>query len=170
MPRLMVEASAMMLPEDTYAVKCSCLTSQLVASRISTGQTVDPHPLRISEFAASCSLTWDPWTQTAGWGPLPTLSAGDSPGTTSASLAQLLHWTIVGGESGPHARPCYLEWVRSLGRQCKSAGVPVFVKQLGRHPVSHSEGEIDYELRLAHAKGEDPDEWPSDLRVQEWPA
>ena len=42
-----------------------------------------------------------------------------------------LHWVIVGGESGPKARPCAVAWIRSIVQQCQSAGVPVFVKQLG---------------------------------------
>jgi len=42
-----------------------------------------------------------------------------------------LDWVICGGESGPGARPMKLDWARSLVQQCKSAGVPVFVKQMG---------------------------------------
>lgn len=38
-------------------------------------------------------------------------------------------WAIVGGESGPGARPCDVEWIRSIVRQCHEASVPVFVKQ-----------------------------------------
>lgn len=40
-----------------------------------------------------------------------------------------LSWVIVGGESGPKARPCELAWIESIVKQCKSAGVPCFVKQ-----------------------------------------
>jgi len=40
-----------------------------------------------------------------------------------------LHWVIVGGESGPRARPMDLDWARSLVAQCREAGVPVFFKQ-----------------------------------------
>lgn len=36
---------------------------------------------------------------------------------------------IVGGESGPRARPCDLAWIRSVVEQCRAASVPVFVKQ-----------------------------------------
>ncbi len=39
-------------------------------------------------------------------------------------------WIVVGCESGPHRRPCKLEWVESIVEQCRTAGVPVFVKQL----------------------------------------
>ena len=40
-------------------------------------------------------------------------------------------WVIVGGESGPHARPLDLEWVRDIRNHCTKAGVPLFLKQLG---------------------------------------
>ena len=42
-----------------------------------------------------------------------------------------LDWVIVGGESGPDARPCDVAWIRSIVEQCKAASVPVFVKQMG---------------------------------------
>lgn len=41
-----------------------------------------------------------------------------------------LRWVVVGCESGPRRRRCRLEWVESVVDQCRSAGVPVFVKQL----------------------------------------
>lgn len=42
-----------------------------------------------------------------------------------------IHWVIVGGESGPGARPIRVEWVKSIFRQCKTAEVPFFFKQWG---------------------------------------
>lgn len=42
-----------------------------------------------------------------------------------------IQWVIVGGESGPGARPMNLDWVRDLQRQCTEAGAPFFLKQLG---------------------------------------
>lgn len=42
-----------------------------------------------------------------------------------------IHWVIVGGESGPGARPMLPSWVRSVRRQCHNAGVPFFFKQWG---------------------------------------
>jgi protein gp37 len=44
---------------------------------------------------------------------------------------QGVHWVIVGGESGPRARPMQGEWVESIQRQCKHAGVAFFFKQWG---------------------------------------
>ena len=42
-----------------------------------------------------------------------------------------LDWVIVGGESGPHARPMHPDWARSIRDQCVEAGVPFFFKQVG---------------------------------------
>lgn len=84
----------------------------------------------------------------------------------------LLHWVIVGGESGPGARACSVEWIRSILGQCRSAAVPCFVKQLGSRPFFNATssplaGPMDLELN--HPKGGDPAEWPEDLRVREFP-
>jgi len=48
-----------------------------------------------------------------------------------------LDWVIVGGESGPKARPMYPEWARRLRDQCQAAGVPFFMKQMSgtRQPL-----------------------------------
>ena len=45
----------------------------------------------------------------------------------------LIHWVIVGGESGAGARPMFYEWAASIRDQCKAAGVPFFFKQWGFH-------------------------------------
>ena len=42
-----------------------------------------------------------------------------------------IHWVIVGGESGPKARPMRGEWVESILHQCRAARVPFFFKQWG---------------------------------------
>lgn len=42
-----------------------------------------------------------------------------------------IHWVIVGGESGPGARPMHPAWARSVRDQCAAAGVPFFFKQNG---------------------------------------
>ncbi len=44
-----------------------------------------------------------------------------------------ISWVIVGGESGPNARPMKPEWARSLRDQCGRSGVPFFFKQWGAH-------------------------------------
>ncbi len=84
-----------------------------------------------------------------------------------------LSWVIVGGESGPGARPCNLHWVRSIRDDCAEARVPCFIKQLGNHPIEGGDfaaktGPIAG-VRLSDYKGGDPSEWPEDLRVREFP-
>jgi protein gp37 len=108
-----------------------------------------------------------------------------------------ISWVIVGGESGPNARPCDVEWIRSLVEQCRAAGVPCFVKQLGAQSTLDYYCEDDglrgwaldgiYSLsgwdegsgqpptgtrvtvKLHDRKGGDMDEFPEDLRVREFP-
>jgi protein gp37 len=46
-------------------------------------------------------------------------------------LIDLVNWVIVGGESGPKARPMNLRWARDLRDQCAAAGVPYLFKQHG---------------------------------------
>ncbi len=52
-------------------------------------------------------------------------------GPLGALRLEGLHWMIVGGESGPGARPMHPAWVNSLRDQCEAAGVPFFFKQWG---------------------------------------
>lgn len=54
-------------------------------------------------------------------------------GSDSIQSLEGLHWVIVGGESGPWARPTHPDWVRSLRDQCVAAGVPFHFKQWGEY-------------------------------------
>jgi len=80
-----------------------------------------------------------------------------------------LDWIVVGGESGPGARPFDLEWARSAIAAGKAAGVPIFVKQLGAMPGHVEDGHQWLVTSLHDKKGGDMAEWPADLRVREWP-
>lgn len=60
-------------------------------------------------------------------------------------------WVVVGGESGPGARPMHPAWARSLRDQCQDAGVPFHFKQAGS-VLAREWG--------CTGKGTDPDEWP----------
>jgi protein gp37 len=46
-----------------------------------------------------------------------------------------IDWVIVGAETGAGARPCDPDWVRSIRDQCRVAGVPLWVKSLGKQPI-----------------------------------
>ena len=86
----------------------------------------------------------------------------------------MINWLIIGGESGPEARPFDLAWARSLIAQCREAGVAPFFKQAGAHPI---DGRPDctrewwqaQRLRLRDRMGGDLSELPEGLRVREWP-
>lgn len=88
-----------------------------------------------------------------------------------------LDWVVVGGESGPGAHPFDVEWARSVVGQCRAAGLPAFVKQLGARPyqlsgdglMSNGEPPVGAWLSLRDRKGGAPEEWPADLRVREFP-
>lgn len=72
---------------------------------------------------------------------LPYVAAHD-PGDESyyalPPSARPLHWVIVGGESGPGARPMHPDWARGLRDQCQTAHVPHFFKQWGEWiPYEH---------------------------------
>jgi protein gp37 len=74
-----------------------------------------------------------------------------------------IDWVIVGGESGPKARPFDLDAARRIVADCKAAGVAVFVKQLGERWARES-GTYKQD-----GHGGTPEPWPEDLRVREMP-
>jgi len=107
-----------------------------------------------------------------------------------------LDWVVVGGESGPDARPFDIQWAVTTIDECKRAGVACFVKQIGTRPFlprpagygTWPDGIRFRSVGLAHGpdypvsrwgrtwieglldtKGSNPAEWPSDLRVREYP-
>jgi len=126
-------------------------------------------------------------------------------GSAMAIADIVLDWVIVGGESGPGARPCDVGWIRDIVGQCRAAEVPVFVKQLGAWgPCQKLPSGVGCFVRAGDVvlapdgkawpvradltcegegmgaayrkgvyrdrKGGDPDEWPEDLRVREFPS
>lgn len=66
----------------------------------------------------------------------------------------LIHQIIVGGESGPSAHPCHVEWIRSIVQQCRTAGVACFVKQI------IVDGKLVKEV----------EQFPDDLQIREFPS
>lgn len=84
---------------------------------------------------------------------------------------KLIDWIIVGGESGPGARPFDVEWARSTIKQCRGGHAAPFVKQLGRHPTMRVSG-VPSMIFLDDKKGGTISEWTGtleDLRVREFP-
>lgn len=72
-----------------------------------------------------------------------------------------LSWVIIGGESGPRARPMDADWVSHLLTSCVGGDVAVFMKQTGTVWAR----EHGYQDR----KGGTPDEWPLGWRMQYFP-
>lgn len=88
-----------------------------------------------------------------------------SPWLGGGPATRLIDWLIVGGESGGNARPFELDWARATIDQARAAGAAPFVKQLGARPIKGREDTCIIRAK----KGDDMDEWPTGLRVQEFP-
>lgn len=93
-----------------------------------------------------------------------------------------ISWVIVGGESGPGARPFDVLWAERMRNECRLGGIAYFLKQLGSRPMigdssdprgwPTENGPVNWEtgdIRLNDRKGGDMAEWPADLRVREMP-
>lgn len=124
----------------------------------------------------------------------PALASVDFLSFVMASPA--IDWLIVGGESGPNARPFDVRWAERVIETCKGTPTRVFVKQLGALPYRYDPGPAfsesatvfrkappqryfgrDYDgwpyhvaiPPLQDGKGGDIMEWPEALRVREFP-
>ncbi|MFA5900543.1 MAG: phage Gp37/Gp68 family protein [Hyphomicrobium sp.] len=64
---------------------------------------------------------------------------------------RMVDWIIVGGESGPNARPMHPNWVRSLRDQCQSAVVPFLFKQWGEWLPAMQDGNPDADEQVINA-------------------
>lgn len=93
-----------------------------------------------------------------------------------------IHWGIIGGESGPGARPFYIEWADLTIGQWRDQGMAIFMKQVGANPLlkypratsifswpQETEWLTAIEPKLKHPKGGDMNEWPERFRVREFP-
>lgn len=76
---------------------------------------------------------------------------------------QNIQWGIVGGESGPKARKCAIEWIEDLVERHSDYGVACFVKQLGSKPTLAGE---PYPVQ---GKGGDMSQWPESIQCRVFP-
>ncbi|MFD8839786.1 DUF5131 family protein [Streptomyces griseofuscus] len=90
-------------------------------------------------------------------GPIPNLDLSD------------IDWLIIGGESGPGARPLQIDWVEDLLTNAAETATAPFVKQLGS--VWARDWTVNGKTVAAHGdtKAGNPDHWPAHLRVREYP-
>ncbi len=72
-----------------------------------------------------------------------------------------IDWVIVGGESGPGARPMRPEWVQETLQCCRDQVVAFFFKQAG--------SVLAREWKCSDTKGTNPCDWPEGFRVREYP-
>jgi protein gp37 len=116
------------------------------------------------DFAPYLRPNWDVFVGPCG------CSERRDPWTRCDNCIHTLRWVIVGGESGPSARPFDVAWARSTIEQCRAAGTKCFVKQLGARPeFNGAMGFVSESWKLKDKAGADPSEWPEDLRVQDFP-
>lgn len=85
--------------------------------------------LSMEPLLGEVSLRWlNAWPENA---PTTAMNPYNRGPTDHLDGLRLIDWVIVGGESGPGARPLHPRWVRSLRDQCVAAGVPFLFKQWG---------------------------------------
>lgn len=78
---------------------------------------------------------------------------GWEPRACCSAWKRLIHWVVLGAESGPKRRPMPLEWAYSIKKQCAAAEVPLYIKQLDIG------GKVIHDINL----------FPEGLRVREMP-
>ena len=69
---------------------------------------------------------------------------------------QTVDWVIVGGESGPQARPMHPDWVRAIRDQCAAAEVPFLLKQWGNWKPSYDRDRDDPDWQRCSEESRDP--------------
>jgi len=97
------------------------------------------------------------------------------------SAPRMIHWAIIGGESGKKARRSNVSWFREILQDCRDNEVAPYVKQLGRYCQTDNPSDVPDHwthkpspthtacIPLRDKKGGNWDEWPQDLRVREFP-
>lgn len=81
-------------------------------------------------------------------------------------MGDLIDWVIIGGESGNETgkyryRPCQLEWIEDIVKQCQEFEIPVFVKQMGTY--------LSKQLGMRDRHGKEIEEFPRHLQIREFP-
>lgn len=126
-----------------------------------------------------------PWSQLSSLAILPGPTASITDHHAMRKFGELIGWVIYGGESGPRARQNRIEWGYQVRDQCKATGVPFFCKQLGAFVTTDNANCQDWpddidlmgdgrhvasaRPALKSSKGNDPAEWPHDLRIRDFP-
>lgn len=110
------------------------------------------------------AINVSPWLTPCGPGIVPPDPHGRDQG---------IDWVVCGGESAQTratTRPFDLAWARDLRDQCKAAGVPFFMKQLGTKPRDRGLEWGSLPGKSSRYKWHEMQHWPEDLQIQEFPA
>lgn len=165
------------LPPKRYEVYETCqfrwpLPNVWIGTSIENQKTADDRiPKLLQTPAAKLFLSCEPLLEAVDLTKIYRIS---NLTQTELTWLDYLHWIIIGGESGVGARPCHIEWIRSIVRQCKPTNVAVFVKQLGSNAIESTpyiDGVVqnNFQMKLLDRKGGNIDEFPKDLRIQQFP-
>jgi len=127
------------LPENIYWGVS--ITSQVDADRMI------PELLRIP------GRRWISWEPALGPVDFLAVPAGSVPGYAGLRFSDMIHWIIMGTESGTKRRPCPHKWMIDAVKQCRATKVPVWVKQI------EIEGKVCTDIT----------KFPKELQVRELP-
>lgn len=123
-----------------------------------------------NQQAAETRLNWclDTWSAVRWVSVEPLLERVDLRPWLSSGGDTYLDWVVVGGESGPKARPFYLSWARDIISQCRDTDTAVFIKQMGSNAWDSDENG-EWRMTYKDKKGGDWNEWGCDLQKREMP-
>lgn len=164
-----------LISNAAYKIDKSCRIPNLPLPNVWVGTTVenqqtadDRIPVLLRTPGKICFLSCEPLLESI------TLKKHFRTANNGDELTWLdyLNWVIIGGESGKGARPCDIKWIRSLVEEIKPNNCSIFVKQLGSKPINSDNGLMrtpQLWLNLKDPKGGNIDEFPDDLKIQQFP-
>jgi protein gp37 len=153
--------------EFLFLTKCAKEARDFLLSQREYGDAW-PKNIRVG-FSASNQAKFDArWLHmrdlaAAGWFVWVSLEPLTGPVDISAALKQGLRWVVVGGESGPGARPMHPDWARGIRDQCRAAKVPFWFKQWGEWGLD------DAWERYCDGRQRNSYDWPAGMRRSVWP-
>src|SRR5262245_51712873 len=142
--RVFVNSMSDLFHEDVPADFIAKVWKTMGECRQHTFQILTKRPQRATELASELPLLPNVWLGTSVESadylcrldelrPAPAavrfVSFEPLLGSVAAADLRGFHWAIVGGESGPRARPMLEQWVDEIERTCRAAGVAFFFKQ-----------------------------------------
>jgi len=114
---------------DTWRDIPAVLPNVIVGTSIEDQKSADERlPWLLKTSAATRFVSYEPALGPVDLKKVVNATRDSMPHTSRLSIG--LDWIIMGGESGPGARPMHPDWARSVRDQCQAAGVPFFFKQM----------------------------------------